>query len=148
MVIQLTAVLAAEGRHDDTRLDPGSVRDPLEEPVRIARGLGPLVLVVERTLDPVPAKVRRLRDRAGLRRIEAVAGDARLLRVADRQLLSRRGTGDGLRLRRVRLERQGAPPRPPAVVAPPGPRPPRRGGGPSDGRARLLRLPLPLRAPP
>src|SRR5437899_11315096 len=72
IVAQLTAVLAAEGGHDDTRLDPGSVRDPLEEPVRIARGLGPLVLVVERALDPVPADVRRLGARAGLRRIQAL----------------------------------------------------------------------------
>src|SRR5256712_13833816 len=111
MVIQLTAVLAAEGRHDDTRLDPGSVRDPLEEPVRIARGLGPLVLVVERTLYPVPAKVRRLRDRAGLRRIEARAGGTPRPRRADTHRLAPRGPRPGLGPRRGRRRAQAPRPR-------------------------------------
>src|SRR6267142_841063 len=101
--VELTAFLVEPYRHDDAWLDLRRVRHPLEQPVRIARGLERLQLVVERALDAVAAEVRRGRHRARLVRIEAVARRAVLLRDVGAGERGGRRPGIGSRVRALEM---------------------------------------------
>src|SRR3989442_7506509 len=79
-LVETAAVFVEPHRHDDAWLDLRRVRHPVEQPVGVARGLGGLVLVVDRPLGAVVPEVRRQGHGAGLARVEAVAGRAVHLR--------------------------------------------------------------------
>src|SRR5439155_16397868 len=80
----------------------------MEKPVRVARRLSRFELVLDRALGRVVAEIWRLWQETWFRRVEAVAGDARRLRIRLGQHLPELRAREDLGLRGIRLERQMA----------------------------------------